>query len=145
MILQAIFKDSRSLHKLGTILVGIGVLVWLPYFMLRIIGKNPEILLYLPFHLLGVIAGGRMRNAANKKLGRFKKKQKSYAFVARLLMVASILVWLPYYGLQLAGRTVTVQPYLIVHLSSLFLGAAVMGAGGMVQYIQKKRSEERNE
>ncbi len=134
-------KNPHQLHKYGTVLLWIGVLVWVPYFALRIAGESPSMVVYLPFHLAGVIGGARMRMTANQQLGKPKEKRKGYQLVARVMVIASLFVWLPYYALKLAGQPVEVQPYLAVHLVGVFGGTGLMGVGGVVQYIQKKRME----
>jgi len=68
--------NPHQLHKYGTILLWAGILVWAPYFVVRIIGESPSLLMYLPFHLLGVIGGARMRTNANKQLGNPLKSEE---------------------------------------------------------------------
>jgi hypothetical protein len=69
-------KNPHQLHKYGTALIWIGVLVWVPYFALRIAGESPALLMYLPFHLASVIGGARIRSSANNRLGKPKEKRK---------------------------------------------------------------------
>ena len=134
-------KKAHRLHKYGNLMLWAGVLVWVPYFALRIIGESPSLVLFLPFHLLGVISGGRMRMSANKQLGKPVEKRQGYKRVAHYLVITSLLVWIPYYVLKLAGRTVELTPFLIVHLTGIFSGTGLMGLGGILQVIQKKRKE----
>jgi hypothetical protein len=105
------------------------------------IGENPSLMVYLPFHLLGVIGGARMRTTANRQLGIPIEKPKGYKRIAHYIVIASLLVWIPYYGLKLSGRSVELTPFLMVHLIGVFSGTGLMGIGGAVQYFQKKRQK----
>jgi hypothetical protein len=97
--------------------------------------------MYLPFHLLGVIGGARMRITANKQLGKPVEKRKGYKRVAHYIVIASLFIWIPYYALKLSGRPVELTPFLIVHLIGIFSGTGLMGIGGAVQYFQQKRQK----
>jgi hypothetical protein len=112
-----------------------------PYFILRINGESPSLLIFLPSHLLGVIGGARIRTAANKQLGKPVEKRRGYRRIAHYILVASILVWIPYYALMLSGRPVELAPFLTVHLIGIFSGLGVMGMGAAVQYLQGKRKD----
>jgi hypothetical protein len=63
---------------------------------MRIIGESPILMMYLPFHLLGVIGGARMRTNADKQLGKPVEKRKGYKRIAHYLVIASLLVWILY-------------------------------------------------
>jgi hypothetical protein len=134
-------SNPYKLHRLGTILIWAGVLVWAPYFILRMFGENPSLMMYLPFHLIGVIGGGRLRLVANKQLGKKVEKRKGYKLVAHLLVIASLLVWIPYYALKLTGNTVELTPYLTVHLIGIFSGTGLMSVGAVMQFLKKRRQE----
>lgn len=62
-------QAAAKRYRLGTALVWLGVLVWLPYFAVRIGGGAPSLAWYLPFHLAGVIGGSLLRLQARKKMG----------------------------------------------------------------------------
>jgi hypothetical protein len=133
--------SPSQLRNYGTVLLWAGVLVWVPYFMLRFIGESPSLMMFLPFHLLGVIGGARMRSAANKKLGKPVDKRKGYRRIAHLILIASLLVWVPYYALKLTGRPVELNPYLTIHLIGIFSGTGLMGIGSAVKYFKQKRQQ----
>lgn len=133
--------NPRQLYKYGTVLLWAGVLVWAPYFALRMMGESPSLMVYLPFPLLGVIGGARMRTTANKQLGKRVEKRRGYKRIAHYLVIASILVWIPYYALKLSGRPVELAPFLTVHLIGILSGTGLMIAGGVVQNIKNKRSK----
>ena len=131
--------NPNHLRKFGTIFIIIGVLVWAPYFVMRINGESPSLLVFLPFHLLGVVGGARMRKTANKQLGIPIEKSRGYKRIARYLVIASLLVWILYYALKFSGRPVEVAPFLTVHLVGMLGGTGLMGVGAAVQYLQKRR------
>jgi hypothetical protein len=133
--------NPHRLYQYGTILIWAGVLVWMPFFALRMIGESPSLMIFLPFHLAGVIGGARVRTAANLQLGKPKAKPTRYKKASHALVIASLLVWIPYYALKLSGQEVDVNPYLTVHLIGIFGGTGLMGFGRAVSYFQKKRTE----
>jgi hypothetical protein len=55
-------------YRLGIVWIWLGVLVWAPYIVLRIIGEQPSVNLYLPLHLIGVMGGSRLRAIARKEV-----------------------------------------------------------------------------
>ena len=134
-------KNSKTIRTYGTILIWIGALVWVPYFGLRFAGESPSMLLFLPFHLAGVVGGARLRAVADKQMGKPRQKRKGYKLVAHILTIASIFVWLPYYGLKLAGYPVELRTFLVIHLIGIFSGTGLMVGGSLVQFIQNKRAE----
>jgi hypothetical protein len=133
-----ILENPHRLHTFGTILLWLGVLVWAPYFAQRFAGESPSLMAYLPFHLAGVIGGARMRTSARKKLGIPREKRKGYKRVAHWIVIASLLVWLPYYGLKLAGQPVALNPFLTVHLAGIFGGTGLMVAGGIFDKLHNR-------
>jgi hypothetical protein len=133
--------NSSKLHKYGTVLLWVGVLVWAPYFILRFIGESPSLMVFLPFHLVGVIGGARMRSAARIQIGKPVEKRKGYRRIAHFILIASILVWVPYYVLKLTGRPVDLNPYLIIHLIGIFSGTGLMIVGSLVIHLKNKRQQ----
>lgn len=127
-------------HRFGTILIWAGVFIWAPYFILRLSGESPSLLVFLPFHLLGVIGGARMRTTANKQLGKPAEKRRGYRRIAHYILIASILVWIPYYALMLFGRTVELTPFLIIHLIGIFSGIGLMVVGATLQHLKGKQT-----
>jgi hypothetical protein len=53
-MLEAVINDNK---RIGRILILAGVCVWIPYFLLRLSGMHPQVMYFLPFHLMGVIPG----------------------------------------------------------------------------------------
>jgi accessory gene regulator protein AgrB len=132
-------KNAHRLHRFGNILIWIGVLVWVPFFALRIAGESPALMAFLPFHLAGVFSGARLRTLAHRQLGISKVKRSGYKRVAHFLVIASILVWIPYYAQRLLARPVELEPYLSIHLIGIFSGTGLMAIGSAWQYYQNKR------
>jgi hypothetical protein len=139
--MESPFKDPHRLHKYGTILLWAGVLVWAPFFVLRGMGESPSLLVYLPFHLVGVVGGSRIRRAAKQQLGLPKPVNSRYKKIAHGVVIASLLVWIPYYALKLSGQQVDLAPYLTLHLIGIFSGTGLMALGGAVKYFKRGPTE----
>jgi Na+/H+ antiporter NhaD/arsenite permease-like protein len=134
-------SNPNQMYKLGTILVVLGVLVWAPFFALRIAGETPSIFIYLPFHLVGVIGGGSLRKVANHKLAKPKEDRNIFKWIAHILFVVSLLVWLPYYAQKLMGSSVELTPYLTAHLIAVLSGTSIIIFGSAWRLIRMKRRE----
>ncbi len=132
-------NNPNQRYQFGTALIWLGVLAWAPYFVLRLNGSSPSLWAFLPFHLVGVIGGGRLRATARRQLGIPAKKRKGYRLVAHWLMIASILVWLLYYGLKIAGLPVSLSPFLTVHLTGVLGGTGLMALGSAIETYQKRK------
>lgn len=52
---------SPATRRIGNVLIMIGVAVWAPYFALDAMGRDPEAMYFLPFHLTGVVPGVFLR------------------------------------------------------------------------------------
>jgi len=48
---------TPKMRRVGRILILAGVAVWVPYFVLKFTGNDPNVAYFLPFHLSGVIPG----------------------------------------------------------------------------------------
>jgi hypothetical protein len=108
---------------LGTILVWLGVLTWAPFIFLRAIGEKPTFLYFLPFHLIGVIAGSRIRSMARRELGLRPPKKKFLHTAGHILILLGISVWVPYlYSKLVMGQSVDVMSYLPFHLAGVLGG-----------------------
>ena len=110
-------------YRLGTILVWMGVLTWAPFIFLRAVGEKPPFLLFLPFHLLGVIGGARLRAMARKELGLTPPNKNILHQTGHILILLGISVWAPYlYSKLVMGQTVEVMSYLPFHLTGVLGG-----------------------
>jgi hypothetical protein len=139
--MENLFKDPHRLHKYGTILLWAGILVWAPFFILRGMGESPSLLVYLPFHLAGVVGGSRIRKTAKQRLGLPKPVSTWHKKVAHVLVIASLLIWIPYYAFKLSGQEVELTPYLTLHLIGIFSGTGLMAFGGIAKYFKRGSTE----
>src|SRR5687767_3084070 len=98
---EKITNMALTRYRLGTALIWLGVLVWLPFIVLRIAGEKPTLFWYLPFHLLGVIGGSRLRSLASREMGILAPKKNMLRTIGHGLIYAGILVWTPYLYLKL--------------------------------------------
>jgi hypothetical protein len=113
-------------YRLGTILIWLGVFTWVPFMVLKVIGEKPPFLLFLPFHLLGVIGGARLRSMARKELGLIPNKKNYLTLAGHLMIFLGVLVWAPYLYLKLiVGQSVEVMNYLPYHLSGVLGGVSL--------------------
>lgn len=111
-------------YRFGTVLVWLGVFTWAPFIFLRAIGEKPAFLLFLPFHLLGVIGGSRLRLTARKELGLMPPKKNALHTAGHILILLGIAAWAPYLYSKLAmGESVEVMSYLPFHLAGVLGGA----------------------
>jgi hypothetical protein len=117
-------------YRLGTVLIWVGVLTWLPFIILRAVGEKPVFLLFLPFHLIGVIGGSRLRSAARRELGVQSPKKKFLHVAGHVLILLGISVWVPYlYSKLVMGQSVEVMSYLPFHLTGVLGGVFLHGIG----------------
>jgi hypothetical protein len=110
-------------YRLGTVLLWLGVLTWAPFIILRLLGEKPSLLLFLPFHLVGVIGGSRLRSTARRQLGMSLPKRSFLHTAGHLMILFGILVWVPYLYLKMVlGQPVAVMNYLPFHLTGVLGG-----------------------
>lgn len=124
-------------YRLGMALIWLGVLTWVPFILLRISGGKPALFWYLPFHLIGVIGGSRLRSVARRELGISPEKRNIWRILGHSLILTGVAVWAPYFYLKLIAETpVNVMNYLPFHLSGIFGGITFLAIG---QWLSKKR------
>lgn len=122
-------------YRLGTILVWLGVVTWAPFIFLRVIGEKPSFLLFLPFHLIGVIGGARLRSIARKELSLKPSKRNILHFAGHGMIFLGILFWFPYLYLKFfMGQSVEVMNYLPYHLTGVFGGVFLH----MLSYVMER-------
>lgn len=127
--------------RLGTFLFWLGIFTWAPFIFLRTIGEKPSFLLFLPFHLIGVIGGSRLRSQARKELGMMAPKKNFLHLAGHGLIILGILVWAPYlYSKLVIGQSVEVMNYLPYHLTGV-LGGVLLHVVSYVIDRYKRRSE----
>jgi hypothetical protein len=134
---EKIYNAALIRYRLGSVFIWLGVLVWAPFIILRIMGEQPSMSLYLPLHLLGVMGGSRLRAFARKGLGMPPPKKTRLQLLGHGVIWAGILVWAPYYYFMVVlGQPVDVMDYLPYHLIGVLGGIVFL----MVDYLILKRS-----
>ena len=119
--------------RLGTVLVWLGVLTWLPFIVLRMVGEKPSFLWFLPFHLLGVVGGSRLRSVARREMGAPAPKKNLLRVIGHGLIYTGILVWAPYFYLKLiAQQPVNVKNFLPYHLTGILSGLLFLGLNYLI-------------
>lgn len=127
---EKIYNAALMRYRLGNLMIWLGVLTWLPFIVLRIAGEKPSLFLYLPFHLLGVIGGSRLRTYARKEMGTPPSKKNLFQIFGHGMILAGILVWVPYFYLKFAAhQPVEVMNFLPYHLTGVLGGIALLGIG----------------
>jgi hypothetical protein len=130
---EKIYNAALMRYRVGSVLVWLGVLVWAPYIILRVMGEQPSMSLYLPLHLLGVMGGSRLRAFARKELGMPSPKKTRLQMVGHGLVWAGILVWAPYYYLKVVARQpVDVMDYLPYHLIGVLGGVGLLAVNAFL-------------
>jgi phosphatidylglycerophosphate synthase len=125
-------------YRLGTILLWLGVFIWAPFIFLRAIGEQPVFLFFLPFHLIGVIGGARLRSMARRELGMPASNQNRLHTAGHLLILLGILVWAPYLYLKLVlGQPVEVMNFLPFHLTGVLGGVLLHVISYMIERQRK--------
>jgi hypothetical protein len=124
---EKIYNAALMRYRAGNLLVWLGVLVWAPFILLRIMGEQPSMSLYLPLHLLGVMGGSRLRAFARKELGMPTPKKTRLQMLGHGLVWVGVLVWVPYYHLKVvAKQSVDLMDYLPYHLLGVLGGVALL-------------------
>jgi hypothetical protein len=114
-------------YRMGSVLIWLGVLTWLPFIILRIAGEKPSLFLFLPVHLIGVIGGARLRTMARKEMAMAVRPRKKMQHLGHGLIYAGILVWAPYFYLKIIMQaSVDVMDFLPYHLSSVLGGILLL-------------------
>jgi hypothetical protein len=125
-------------YHLGTALIWVGVLIWGPFIVLHFVGSNPPLWWFLPFHLLGVVGGSRLRASACKAMGASAPKVNFVQIVGKLLILIGVLVWAPCLYLKLIAQIpVDVSRFLPFHLAGVLGGLAIL----LVNYLLNQRGE----
>lgn len=135
---EKVYSAALTRYRLGNVLIWLGVLVWAPFIVLRIMGEQPSIGVYLPIHLLGVMGGARLRAFARKEMGIPAPKKTRLQLIGHGLTWAGILVWVPYYYFQVVARQpVDVMDYLPYH----FIG--VLGGVGLtvINFLNTRKTD----
>jgi hypothetical protein len=138
MVTEEKFQNTALLkYRLGSVLIWLGVLTWLPFIMLRIAGDKPSLFWYLPFHLVGVIGGARLRAAGRKGLNIILPKKNIFQLLGHGMIIAGILVWAPYFYMKAIHLPVEVMNFLPYHLIGVFGGIVLLG----INYLLRNKTD----
>ena len=138
---EKLYNTALLRYRLGNILLWLGVLTWLPFIVLRIAGEAPSLFWYLPFHLLGVIGGARLRSFARKEMNMPLSQKSRLEMLARGLILAGILAWTPYFYLKFfTQQPVDVMNYLPFHLTGVFGGLGLL----LINFWISRKSESKD-
>ena len=114
-------------YRLANLLIWTGVLTWLPFILLRFAGEKPNIFWFLPFHLIGVVGGSRLKSSARRDLGSSAPQKTRLRTLGHILVFTGIMVWVIYFFLKLvAHMPVEVSQFLPFHLTAMLSGVAVL-------------------
>ena len=134
MVTEEKIKDMvLARYRLGTVLVWSGVITWGPFIVLRMVGEKPSLFLFLPFHLIGVLGGARLRAIARKEMGALAPKKNLLRAIGHGLIYTGILVWVPYFYLKLiVQQPVNVMKFLPYHLTGVLSGILFLGLSYLI-------------
>ena len=114
-------------YQIANVMIWIGVLVWVPFILLRVSGEKPNIFWFLPFHLLGVVGGSRLKSATQRELGDDAPKNTLLRKIGHILVFTGIMVWVVYFFLKLVAHyPVEVNQFLPYHLMAMLSGVAIL-------------------
>jgi hypothetical protein len=121
-------------YRLGTVMIWLGVVTWLPFIVLRVSGQKPSLFWFLPLHLIGVVGGARLRAYARKEMGTPSPKNGRLCVIGHGLIYTGILVWAPYFYIKLiAQQPVEVMNFLPYHLTGILSGILVLGLSYLIE------------
>ncbi|MBI4236209.1 MAG: hypothetical protein HY688_02480 [Chloroflexi bacterium] len=102
-------------YQWGTLLIMLGVLVWLPFVVLLVRGDDPPFFLFLPLHLAGVLTGAYLRRGRRGHVPRVRR-------VGNILIIVGVAAWVPYFGLKALGNDPEALFFLPFHLAGVIPG-----------------------
>lgn len=112
------------LREIGTALLVLGILAWVPFLILVASGREPSIYPFLAVHLTGVIGGTRLRARARTVPAERRPRRQ---VLGRILIILGVLAWAPYlYQKEVLDRAIEIGPYLALHLTGVLGGIALL-------------------
>ncbi|MBI4328623.1 MAG: hypothetical protein HY685_02010 [Chloroflexi bacterium] len=105
-----------SRYRWGTLLIVLGVLVWVPFVVSLLQGGDPPFFLYLPIHLAAVLTGNYLRRG--RETGPVHPTRRW----GNILVTLGVLVWVPYFSLKSLGWDPPIYYFLPFHLSGVIPG-----------------------
>jgi len=135
---EKIYNPALVRYHLGSVLIWLGVTIWIPFIALRMVGEKPSLLWYLPFHLLGVIGGSRLRTFARKEMSVPIVKKSLLQILGHGMIFLGVLVWVPYFYLKvITQQPVEVMNYLPYHLTGVLGGITSLA----INYLISRKSD----
>lgn len=133
---EKITNTALARYRLGSVLIWLGVFTWAPFIVLRIAGEKPSLFWFLPFHLMGVIGGSRLRSLARQEVGAPAPKKNLLRIIGHTLIYAGVLVWAPYFYLKMFAQVqVSVMDFLPYHLTGVLGGLILL----VISYISSRK------
>ena len=121
------FNAPQARYRLGSVLIWVGVLTWAPFIFLRVTGQDKSPILFLPFHLIGVVGGSRMRSSARKEMEIPKTRKNIFRLIGHVMIWAGVSVWVPYFYMKLVVHApVAVMNFLPYHLTGVLGGMFIL-------------------
>ncbi len=118
---------SLTRYRLASVLIWIGVLTWVPFIILRTMGQKPSLFWFLPFHLIGVVGGSRLKAAVRREMDLESPKKTRLRTLGHMLVGIGIFVWVVYFSLKLIFHApVEVGQFLPYHLTAILSGIAIL-------------------
>lgn len=135
---EKFYNTALFKYRLGIVFIWLGVLTWLPFIVLRVAGEKPSLFWYLPFHLIGVVGGARLRASARREMNLAPAKKNLLQMLGHGLIFTGILVWAPYFYLKaVLHQPVEVMQFLPFHLTGVLGGVLLLG----INYVVASRTQ----
>ena len=128
-------------RTLGTVLIWLGVLAWVPFLVLVANDRPVSIFPFLAAHLAGVLGGVWLRSSADRLEGvdRVEHGQRR-RIVSRIMIYFGVLAWAPYFYLdKVLGQDVPIGPFLVMHLTGVLGGAALRASVELDRFIASRK------
>jgi len=123
-------------YRLATVLIWLGVLTWVPFIILRSAGYTPNIVWFIPVHLLGVVGVSRLKAAARRQMGAELPQKTRLRSLGHILILLGLSVWGVYFFLKLVIQaTVEVSQFLPYHLIFMLSGVTIL----LVNFLVNRR------
>lgn len=130
---EKFYNTALFKYRLGNVLIWLGVLTWLPFIVVRIAGEKPPLFWYLPFHLIGVVGGARLRASVRREMNLSPAKKNLLQMLGHGFIFTGILVWAPYFYLKaVMHQPVEVMNFLPFHLTGVLGGVLLLGINYLV-------------
>lgn len=127
-------------RTIGTCLIWLGVLAWIPFLVLIASGQPASLFPFLGAHLAGVFSGAWLRSSADKMEGLDKAEHgRRRRILSRTMIYLGVLALAPYFWLdKVLGQDVPISPFLAAHLTGV-LGGAVLRASVELDRVSSRK------